>query len=63
VSSFVNQKYQKQRCIDFRHKIEVWVERDRNRQRQKKQFIKHTKSLREILQVAKREYTFEKELV
>ena len=59
----MNIKIIKQRFVDFKLKMDVWKQREKQRIRIKKSYKRHTEKLRSILDEKKSRFTIENELV
>lgn len=59
----MNPKVAKVRFADFKTKIQVWKQREKQRSRLKKAYKRHTQKLRQTLIEKTKRFTIDKELV
>ena len=63
LSGVLNSKVIKQRFTDFRKTMEVWKERQQFRNRMKRNYLKNKQSIRDRLDKAQNEFTFEVDII
>lgn len=63
LSGVLNSKVIKQRFADFRKTMEVWKERQQFRNRMKRNYLKNKQSIRDRLDKAQNEFTFEVDII
>lgn len=63
LNAFTNSKLTLQRFKDFKLKLDVWDKSAKNREKIKKSHQRRNQKIRDLLEQAKRQFTFENEYI